>query len=190
MLFQSIRDAPLENLWGGGGVVGLAKYKTNIRARESNSCTPINPKKYSCYDLKKIHTSNLMTKKNSCGSKIPHPPPAPHNFSNGLSLKQYLLVSTSFFQFYSLTQLLPLKAWFPYHRYNRCDRWQKKKFSDRNHHSDNMETSLPAIAATTITKIELFISAIAGKCFPYNRYDRCDRWTFYSQQSQPPPQQS
>ena len=126
MLFQSIRDAPWENLWGGGGVVGLAKYKTNIRARENNSCTPINPKKYSCYDLKKIHTSNLMTKKNSCGSKIPHPPPTLHNFSNGLSLKQYLLVSTSFFQFYSLTQLLPLKAWFPYHRYNRCDRWQKK----------------------------------------------------------------
>ena len=28
------------------------------------------PKKYSCYDLKKIHTRNLMTKTNSCGSKI------------------------------------------------------------------------------------------------------------------------
>ena len=32
---------------------------------------PINPKKYSCYGVKKIHTRNLVTKKNSCGSKIP-----------------------------------------------------------------------------------------------------------------------
>ena len=42
---------------------------------KKNSCTPINPKKYSCYGLKKIHTRNLITKKNSCGSKIPIPPP-------------------------------------------------------------------------------------------------------------------
>ena len=27
-----------------------------------------------CYGLKKIHTRNLITKKNSCGSKIPLPP--------------------------------------------------------------------------------------------------------------------
>ena len=32
---------------------------------------------------KKTHTRNLITKKNSCGSKIALPP---HNFSNGLSL--------------------------------------------------------------------------------------------------------
>ena len=32
---------------------------------------------------KKTHTRNLITKKNSCGSKIPSPP---HNFSNGPSL--------------------------------------------------------------------------------------------------------
>ena len=32
---------------------------------------------------KKIHTRNLITKKNSCGSKIPH---HPHNFSNSPSL--------------------------------------------------------------------------------------------------------
>ena len=37
-----------------------------------------------CYGLKKIHTRNLITKKNSCGSKIPLPPPP--NFSNGPSL--------------------------------------------------------------------------------------------------------
>ena len=52
---------------------------------KKNSCTPINPKKYSCYGLKKIHKRNLITKKNSCGSKIPSPPP--HNFSNGPSLR-------------------------------------------------------------------------------------------------------
>ena len=34
----------------------------------------MNPKKYSCYGLKKIHTRNLITKKNFCGSKIPLPP--------------------------------------------------------------------------------------------------------------------
>ena len=34
---------------------------------------------------KKTHTRNLITKKNSCGSKIPHPPPR-HNCSNGQSL--------------------------------------------------------------------------------------------------------
>ena len=67
----------------------MGEVQKNIRARENemkkNSCTPINPKKYSCYGLKKIHTRNLITKKNSCGSKIPLPP-APHNFSNGPSL--------------------------------------------------------------------------------------------------------
>ena len=56
-----VRDGPLENFFLGGGG---AKY----------SCTPINPKKYSCYGLKKIHTRNLIAKKNSCGSKIPLPP--------------------------------------------------------------------------------------------------------------------
>ena len=42
---------------------------------KKNSCTPINPKKYSCYGLKKVHTRNLITKKNSCDLKIPHLPP-------------------------------------------------------------------------------------------------------------------
>ena len=50
---------------------------------KKNTCTPINPKKYSCYGLKKIHTRNLITKKDSCGSRIPHPH---HNFCNGPSL--------------------------------------------------------------------------------------------------------
>ena len=43
---------------------------------KKNSCTPINPRKYSCYGRKKIHSRNLTTKKKkSCGSKIPLPPP-------------------------------------------------------------------------------------------------------------------
>ena len=78
---HTLWDGPVENLWGrgvGGWGGGRAKYKKKIRARgklnEKNSCTPINPKKYSCYGLKKIHTRNLITKKNSCGSKIPLPP--------------------------------------------------------------------------------------------------------------------
>ena len=41
---------------------------------KKNSCTPINPKKYSCNGLNKTHAKNLITKKNSCSSKIPVPP--------------------------------------------------------------------------------------------------------------------
>ena len=40
---------------------------------------------------KKIHTRNLITKKNSCGSKIPLPP---HNFSNGPSLNKAFCKTT------------------------------------------------------------------------------------------------
>ena len=69
---------------------GRAKYKKKIRARENliikkNSCTPINPKKYSCKGLKKIHTRNLITKKKFL--QLENSPPPPHNFSNGPSLK-------------------------------------------------------------------------------------------------------
>ena len=67
---------------------------------KKNSCTPINPKKYSCNGLNKIHAKNLITKKNSCSSKIPLPP---RNFSNGPSLTfsyrnffRYLFVLTYF----------------------------------------------------------------------------------------------
>ena len=38
----------------GGG--GWAKRKGKLKGK--NSCTPINPKKYSCYGLKKIHASS------------------------------------------------------------------------------------------------------------------------------------
>ena len=49
---------------------------------KKNSCTQINPKKYSCHGLKNIHTRNVITEKYSCGSKIPHPS---RNFSNSLN---------------------------------------------------------------------------------------------------------
>ena len=84
--FSQCRDGPLENLWGGGGCGrSTKKYSRKGKLNDKNSCTPINPKKYSCYGLKKIHTRNLITKGNSCGSKIPLSPPPPHNFSNGPS---------------------------------------------------------------------------------------------------------
>ena len=74
-----IRNGPLENLCGGGGGEGgRAKCKKKIRARENlilkNSCTPINPKKYSCKGLKKIHTRNLITKKIPALENFPPPP--------------------------------------------------------------------------------------------------------------------
>ena len=60
---------------GGRGGRRTKKNSRKGKLNEKNSCTPINPKKYSCYGLKKIHTKNLITKKNSYGSKIPLPPP-------------------------------------------------------------------------------------------------------------------
>ena len=74
---DQIRDGPLENLWGGGvggrstkRIIAQGKIKwKKIHARQWIL------KKYSCYGLEKIHTRNLITKNNSCGSKIPLPPP-------------------------------------------------------------------------------------------------------------------
>ena len=62
---------------------------------KKNSCTPVNPKKYSCYGLKKIHTRNLITKKIPAARKFPSPPP--HNFSNGpfLSWQHIDVLSTT-----------------------------------------------------------------------------------------------
>ena len=93
-------------------------------------------------------------------------------------LKEKSLV---FFKIYSLTQLLILKACFPYDRYDRCDRWEKKSsaiaaiiwkplFSDRsdNDHWDR-----------TFYISAIVVAAIAGTWFPYDRYDRCDGLTFF-----------
>ena len=74
-----LRDGPLENLWGGGGAGEVQKKKFaqgKIKLKKILAGQLI-LKKYSCFSLKKIHTRNLMTKKNSCGSKILLPPPPP-----------------------------------------------------------------------------------------------------------------
>ena len=52
---------------------------------KKNLCTPINPKKYSCYGLKKNSYKEFDNKEKFL--QLEHSPP-PHNFSiNGLSLK-------------------------------------------------------------------------------------------------------
>ena len=72
---------------GGAGQV-QKKYSHKGKLNEKKLCTPINPKKYSCYGLKKNHTRNLITKKHYCGSKIPTPH---HNSSNGPFLRSLQL---------------------------------------------------------------------------------------------------
>ena len=77
---------------GRAGEVHKKKSRKG-KLKEKNSCTPINPKKYSCYGLKKIHTRNLRTKKIPAARKFPS---LPHNFSNGPSLnlgKTFLPIS-------------------------------------------------------------------------------------------------
>ena len=80
---------------GEGGRAGEVqkKYLRKGKLNEQKSCMPINPKKILMLWPKKIHIRNLITKKNSCGSKIPHPP-SPHNFSNGPFLKRWKRVLT------------------------------------------------------------------------------------------------
>ena len=58
---------------GGGGAEVQEKYSRKGKLNEKNSRTPINPKKYSCYGLKKIHTRNLITKKIPAARKFPSP---------------------------------------------------------------------------------------------------------------------
>ena len=71
-------------MWEGVGAKYKKKYSLRGKLNEKkNSCTPINPKKYSCYGLKNSYKEFDNEKKNSCGSKAP---PPPHNFSNGPSL--------------------------------------------------------------------------------------------------------
>ena len=81
-----LRDGPLQNLWRVGRAKYQKKYLRKGKLNEKNSCTPINPKKYLCYALKKLHTRNLITKKIPAARKFPTPPP--HNFYNGPSLNQ------------------------------------------------------------------------------------------------------
>ena len=71
---------------GGGGAGEVPKNNSRKgKLNEKNSCTPINPKKYSSYGPKNIHTRNLIAKKIPSARKFPSPSPT-HNFSNGPSL--------------------------------------------------------------------------------------------------------
>ena len=71
----------IRKLMAGGR--STKKYSRKGKLNEKIHARQLTLQKYSCYDLKKNHARKLITKKNSCGSKIPHPP---HNFSNGPSL--------------------------------------------------------------------------------------------------------
>ena len=58
--------------WGGGGGGEVQKKysRTEKLDEKKNSCTLINPKKYSCHGLKKISYKEFDNEK-----KIPHPAP-------------------------------------------------------------------------------------------------------------------
>ena len=135
-------------MWGGGGEV-----QKNIRARENQmrkkSCTPISPKKYSCYCLKKIHTRNLRNEKNSSGTKIPLSPP--HNFSNGPSLSnshQCLSLSEMVTVKWNWSRLKEVHEW-----YVHCKRGLLTvSFVDNNKNKQQKLISRPARRQTRITE--------------------------------------
>ena len=65
---------------GAGEVQKKYSRKEKLNEKKKNSCTPINPKKYSYNGLKKFIQGIRSRKQNSCGSKIilsPIPPPPP-----------------------------------------------------------------------------------------------------------------
>ena len=65
---------------GGGGGEGEVqkKYSRKGKLNEKNSCTPINPKTYSFYGLRKIHTRNLIKKQKFL--RLKNSPPSPITF--------------------------------------------------------------------------------------------------------------
>ena len=70
---------------GGGGAGEVQnQYSRKGKSNEKNSRTPINPKKYSCYGLKK----NLQKEfdNNKIFLRLKNSPPPSRNFSNGPSL--------------------------------------------------------------------------------------------------------
>ena len=69
-----------ETYAGGGGGEGEVqkKYSSKGKLNEKNSCTPINPKTYSFYGLRKIHTRNLIKKKKFL--RLKNSPPSPITF--------------------------------------------------------------------------------------------------------------
>ena len=79
-LFRYPKGRTIRKVMGRSGAGGRAgevqkNYLRKGKLNEKKLCTSIDPKKYSCFGLKEIRTRNLITKKNSCGSKIPLPPP-------------------------------------------------------------------------------------------------------------------
>ena len=59
---------------GGAGEV-QKKYSRKGKSNEKNSCTPINPKKYSCYRLKKNSYKELDNEKKFLRIENSLPPP-------------------------------------------------------------------------------------------------------------------
>ena len=71
-----MRDGPLENLWGRGAGEVKKKYSHKGKLNEKNSYTPINPKKYSCYGLKKKSYKEFDDDKKFL--RLKNSPPLPH----------------------------------------------------------------------------------------------------------------
>ena len=70
---------------------------------KNNSCTPINPKKYSCYGLKKNHTRNLITKKILAARKLLCPL---ITFLMVPSLNRFVLKGHSHLAFFMMTNMI------------------------------------------------------------------------------------
>ena len=83
-----VKGRTIRKLIGGGGEAKYQKkYSRKGKLNEKNSCTPINPKKYSCYGLKKNSYKEFDNAKKFL--RLENSPPSPHNFSNGPSLKRF-----------------------------------------------------------------------------------------------------
>ena len=83
--FRELKQTLLVGGGGGGRSTKKYIYSRKGKLNENNLCTPINPKKYSCYGLKLKFMKEFDKEKNFRGTKIPLPP-SPHNYSNGPSL--------------------------------------------------------------------------------------------------------
>ena len=86
VLNVTIRELKQTLLRGGGAG---AKYKKRYSRKgklngKKNSCTPINPKKYSFYGLKLKFMKEFDNEKKFPRLQIPHRP-LPHNFFSGPS---------------------------------------------------------------------------------------------------------
>ena len=75
---NSFKGRTIRKLIRGGGGRGTGevqkKYSHKGKLNEKNSCTPINPKKYSCYDLKKKSYKEFDNEKTFLRLENPPPP--------------------------------------------------------------------------------------------------------------------